>query len=250
MIGLTRTDTITFEEFIVRSSEARDAESLFGVLSKTVAGYGFDRVIFTVQRDLDLPADKQTHGVFHNYPEDWQKYYGEKSLWRLDPVYRAAATEDWAFRWTDLEKRSRYSAGQVKLMRLSEEAGLNGGIGVPIKGPRAQIAGVAVASSGARDASHIDIDLINAVCNQFYAAYKRLYAIKAPETDAAPLLSPKETEVLTWVAAGKTDEDVATILGISRNTVDAHMRHVFQKLGVNNRVAAVVKAIMNGMIQP
>ena len=42
---------------------------------------------------------------------------------------------------------------------------------------------------------------------------------------------------------GKTDEDIATILGISRNTVDTHMRHIFEKMSVNSRILAVVKAL-------
>ena len=64
------------------------------------------------------------------------------------------------------------------------------------------------------------------------------------------ILSPKEAEILTWAANGKTDEEIAIILSISRHTVDTHMRHIFQKLDVTNRIQAVVKAIMTGMINP
>lgn len=250
MIGLQHKDAVTFEDFVAESSRMPDADSLFGLLSRTVATRGFDRVIFTIQRDLDLPGHQQGHGLLHHYPHDWQKLYLEKEWWRIDPVYRAAATKSWAFRWTDLEKRGTYSTRQTYLMRESEDAGLNGGIGVPIRGPRGQIAGVAVACSQGRDASHIDLDLINAISHQFYAVYKRLYAMPLPTTDPAIGLSAKEAEVLTWVAAGKTDEEIAIILSISRNTVDTHVRSVFRKLSVNNRVAAVVKAIMAGMIHP
>ena len=63
-------------------------------------------------------------------------------------------------------------------------------------------------------------------------------------------LSPRETEVLTWIAAGKTDEEIAVILGISRNTVDTHMRHVFRKLDATNRVTAVVAGLTHGYIRP
>ena len=51
-------------------------------------------------------------------------------------------------------------------------------------------------------------------------------------------LTPRETEVLSWVAKGKTNRDVADILGMSPRTVNKHLEHVFEKLGVETRAAA------------
>lgn len=51
-------------------------------------------------------------------------------------------------------------------------------------------------------------------------------------------LTPREAEVLYWVAMGKTNEDVAEILGASLSTVKKHLLRVFDKLGVENRTAA------------
>jgi len=56
-------------------------------------------------------------------------------------------------------------------------------------------------------------------------------------------LSRREAEVLRWVAAGKTDDEVATILGLSPRTVHHHVEHVYRKLGVENRTAAARIAI-------
>jgi len=64
---------------------------------------------------------------------------------------------------------------------------------------------------------------------------------------AAPLeslgLSPREAEVLLWVAQGKSNEEIGIILGASRHTIKKHAIHVLQKLGVESRNAAVVRAI-------
>lgn len=61
---------------------------------------------------------------------------------------------------------------------------------------------------------------------------------------AAPLwLSPRQREVLRWVAAGKTDRDVGAILGISPRTVHKHLQNVYAQLGVENRTAAVMRAL-------
>jgi DNA-binding CsgD family transcriptional regulator len=54
-----------------------------------------------------------------------------------------------------------------------------------------------------------------------------------------PPLSQRESEVLSWVAEGK----IGIILGISRRTVDAHLAHAYQKLGVETRMAAVMRML-------
>jgi DNA-binding CsgD family transcriptional regulator len=59
---------------------------------------------------------------------------------------------------------------------------------------------------------------------------------------ASAALTPRETEVLSWIAKGKTNRDVADILGMSPRTVNKHLEHVFEKLGVETRAAAAALA--------
>jgi DNA-binding NarL/FixJ family response regulator len=56
-------------------------------------------------------------------------------------------------------------------------------------------------------------------------------------------LTPRVAEVLLWVAQGKTNADIATILGISEWTVKKHVLEIFEKLGVETRTAASLRAI-------
>ena len=55
---------------------------------------------------------------------------------------------------------------------------------------------------------------------------------------AAFRLTQREAEVLYWVVRGKTSKDIGDILGSSPRTVDKHLEHVFEKLGVETRTAA------------
>lgn len=66
----------------------------------------------------------------------------------------------------------------------------------------------------------------------------------SPETDRLlqASLTPRETEVLTWLARGKTNRDIAEILGMSHRTVNKHLEHIFEKLGVETRAAAAALA--------
>lgn len=60
---------------------------------------------------------------------------------------------------------------------------------------------------------------------------------------AAFRLTPREAEVLFWVTKGKTNKDIADILGSSPRTVNKHLEHVFEKLGVETRTAAANLAL-------
>jgi DNA-binding CsgD family transcriptional regulator len=56
-------------------------------------------------------------------------------------------------------------------------------------------------------------------------------------------LTPRETEVLSWLAKGKTNRDIGDILGMSHRTVNKHLEHIFEKLGVETRAAATALAV-------
>jgi DNA-binding NarL/FixJ family response regulator len=56
-------------------------------------------------------------------------------------------------------------------------------------------------------------------------------------------LTPREAEVLLWVAQGKANGDIAAILNTTESTVKKHLEHIFEKLGVENRGAASLRAV-------
>ena len=68
-------------------------------------------------------------------------------------------------------------------------------------------------------------------------------------TQEIRLLSDREREVLGWVAQGKSAWEIGVILGISKRTVDEHVRVVCQKLSASNRTQAVAIAVRDGEIE-
>jgi DNA-binding NarL/FixJ family response regulator len=56
-------------------------------------------------------------------------------------------------------------------------------------------------------------------------------------------LTPRATEALLWLAQGKTNSDIASILGITESTVKKYVQEMFEKLGVETRGAATVRAL-------
>ena len=57
-------------------------------------------------------------------------------------------------------------------------------------------------------------------------------------------LTPREAEVLRWVAVGKSNHDIGVILGASTRTICKHVEHIFSKLNVENRTAAAATALV------
>jgi HD-GYP domain-containing protein (c-di-GMP phosphodiesterase class II) len=69
-----------------------------------------------------------------------------------------------------------------------------------------------------------------------------------PAGTAADQLTPREVEVLALVARGATNRAAAETLGISAKTVNAHLEHIFTKLGVTTRGAAAFCAVERGLL--
>jgi len=76
----------------------------------------------------------------------------------------------------------------------------------------------------------------------------RLACGAAPPLPEPPLagLTPREGDVMHWLSRGKTDAEIAALLEISPRTVHKHLEHVYVKLGVETRTAAVVRALAMG----
>lgn len=69
------------------------------------------------------------------------------------------------------------------------------------------------------------------------------YRSVPPEALRSLGLTRRETEVLAWVAEGKTSAEIASILGMGRRAVEKHLEHIYPKLGVETRTAAAARAL-------
>jgi len=67
--------------------------------------------------------------------------------------------------------------------------------------------------------------------------------------DDAPLLTPREAEILTRVGQGMSNKAVARALGISVHTVKFHLEALFAKLDATSRAEAVAKGLRGGVIE-
>jgi LuxR family quorum sensing-dependent transcriptional regulator len=81
-----------------------------------------------------------------------------------------------------------------------------------------------------------------------YAHAKATAVARHPHACPPRLLTKREREVLCWTSAGKTAWEISRILGISHQTVVAHLKAAARKFGTPNKVATVVAALRRGEI--
>ena len=97
----------------------------------------------------------------------------------------------------------------------------------------------------------LDLELVDAVKN--VASGKRvldprLGRFAELSAEAAPKLTARELEVLQLIVLGRSNREIATVLGVSANTVNVHRANLMQTLNLHNTAELVVYAIRNGLV--
>lgn len=194
------------------------------------------------------PVSKKIVG-FTNYPEEWKAHYVTNGLQDIDPTLQAASRSVAPVDWSRLKRDPEYS----KVFESSRDFGLpSQGLSVPIRGMLGEVGILCVSSSLSQDgwnklkreitgrllqnAVHLHDTVVNSD-----PLMKALYQ---------PHLSTRETEVLQWVAAGKSQQDIGDILSISTRTVEVHLRSAREKLCAISTAQAVGRAVSLGFILP
>lgn len=94
---------------------------------------------------------------------------------------------------------------------------------------------------GERDALLDDLETAASI---FHMRMVRHFGSQAEDTH----LSRRENEVLDWMAKGKTNAEIALILGIKSTSVGTYVRRIFEKMGVSDRVSAAVEGVKRGFV--
>lgn len=94
----------------------------------------------------------------------------------------------------------------------------------------------------------VDLELIDAV-KQVAAGIEVLdpRLSKLPKSEDTPALTPRELEVLQLIVQGKSNKEIAAVLGLSANTVSVHRANLMQTLDIHNTAELVVYAIRSGL---
>ena len=244
MVGATNRDEIQADG-ILRFGEAMD------VLAEQMCALGFPQTLYT---HIDMP--RQPDGAFNplsltlrNFPKNWDRLWHRYS--RMDRYYHACFNTSYVVDWQKVRAVTEFCSAQQESCHYLEDIGLNQGITVPIHhhgGGFSAISAICSTSESEwpalfRQAS----ELVFVALHRFQNKYFDLYAAEHGE-DSNSLLSVRESEVIKWLAYGKTVPEVAMILKRSPETIKYHIKNIYSKLGVCNRGHAISQAAKLGLL--
>ncbi|KCZ51626.1 LuxR family transcriptional regulator [Hyphomonas pacifica] len=240
----------TLKDYIERAENTEDTEALFRSFDQLVRHYGIDVSSYHILAE-QLRRVPIENGIIHQtFPVDWAEKYLKNRYADFDPLLNQARSEARPFHWFDVEDRMKLSKQQRAFLKELKQVGLRDGLAIPIFGPIGTMAFFGLGSlTGPLDLEVQEIAELQLVCQYTHNTFIALSA-DFPMREPAQPLSPRETEILTLVAAGLSNIAIAKKLSITENTVDTILRRAFKKLDANNRITAVLKGIGSGLILP
>jgi LuxR family quorum sensing-dependent transcriptional regulator len=227
-------------EFLSRAEAPTELADLVDDFSSLVRRFGVAHYIIA-----GLPShgeDPESLIVVNKWPKEWLNRYREANYFYADPVTQWSFSQPRPFTWRAARENCEATARARQIEGEARELHLVDGIGFPVVGPNRFQAIVSLATDTACDLSPEHRWLLYAA--SMACQVQALEMLRPPPVlPAVAHLTERERDVLQWLAHGKTKWEVSTILGISENTVDTHMRHVRGKLDTSNTAQAVAEAI-------
>lgn len=229
--------------YIREINSAKAEHEVLSAIAKFVEPIGFD---FLHIGPLINPIARRGSKPFaSNWPKELVSRRKQNFDIIHDPIARCALRSKRPFRWNRaIEYATRTG---VRIVSEAAEFGLIDGWMFPMHSLDGPPGGVSLAARERLDA-FLDISAIELVSQH---AYFRLEALNGPiDRDIAIELSERELEAVQCAAAGKTNNEIATILGLSGETVKEYLRRAAQKLRADNRAHTVANAIAANLILP
>lgn len=219
-----------------------DKKDLLRGMDKATRSLEFDH--FSLAYQSVLPVTQPRLSWLTNYPKAWQEHYFQAGYLRIDPrIGRARACRK-AFVWTP-ELFQHVPA----LWNDLQKNDLENGCTQPIL---SEASGVSMLSFVRKERAVTAAELAEKEKDilQLAQIVHKLYArlLRQQEASTLPELTRREMEIMLWSAEGKSAQDIAHRLGISRNTIEFHIKNALAKLNAPNKTAAVVRAASLGML--
>lgn len=222
----------------------KPAETL-AALSRFIEAYGFERIFLG---QLVNPANVPLKDIL--YLSDWPeelKVLRRKQLAILhDPIARCALRSKRPFTWA--EAREHASREGKRTVDMVHDFGITHGMMFPMHAFQSVSGGVSLGAGQKIDLSAIEVRELEIVCQ---TAYYHLETMLGPfPYQKIAELTRRETECVQFAAAGKSNWEIASILGIQEDTVKKALGRAAAKLEATNRAHIVATAIAQHQIFP
>lgn len=233
-------------DFAASLDVAERFETLWPMLVQFVHAREVRHVAYHHLPPLGAPDARVLRVSNAGFPRDFLEIYLAGRARGTTPVTSQAHRSGEPVYFDEIEGLREMSPAERAHVDALREGGLGAGVGIPVFGPHGRNGMFAL---GLRPEmprlSREGLSEVNWACQ---ATHLRYCALLLPALGEMPALSTREAEVLSWVAQGKSNAAIGSILGISAHTVDAHLRRIYRKLGVFDRISAALRGLGFGLI--
>lgn len=234
----------SFEEnLMVALDRASSERAVFDALWMAARLLGFDHLAYGLR--LAIPVSDPAILTLNSYSSAWQRRYIEAGYLQVDPTVRHAHRNTEPLVWTDMlfaGSRPFWEDAQAHGLRVGWAQSSLDGFGV---------GGMLTLSRGGDKMSIAELEA-NEPKFRWLVQAAHLSLSRLMQKRHVPALqeelTPREREVLKWTADGKTSSEISEIMNISMPTVNFHIGNAVLKLNVTNKTAAVVQALMRGLL--
>jgi len=249
------------EETLCAIEAATSVDDLLRVMQDITEQCGFASYNFidVGEPHVDEPFWSGTTG------ERWESEYNSNGFVHADPTLSRARRVNLPFFWSDLEISLRRGPKTVarSTMEAAKDHGFQDGLVVPIHiadrlgRPRSACLGFFWTETRELQPELKADRFVNLHIVSIYWTQKAIDLVAVEFRKSHPIISqetspdfitPKERDVLSWSARGKTSSEAAEIMKISDSTVKWHLKNSLRKLDANTKTQAVTKAIYLGLI--
>lgn len=233
------------DEFAEAMSGAASLDELAAELAAIALELGFR--YFALTHHVDIPRAPVPAVRLHNYPAAWAEYFDAQRLGPSDPVHRASHMTSIGFAWSCLPRLIQLTPRDREVLERAERNGIGDGFTVPAHIPGEAAGSCSFALPPGQKPRTDKLHVAQLVGGLAFEAARRLVAIRTPLPDR-PQLTDRQRECVYWAARGKTDPEIAGILGISHETVILHLKQARARYGVYKRTQLAVHALFDGTL--
>ena len=221
-----------------------DTKALGQLLEEASWELGFH--FFALLHHASLSSSQSSYVRFDNYPADWVIELEARGFARHDPVHFASRRTSAGFTWCEIDAIARLDQRQRAVLNESRRFGLGGGFTIPANVPGEPSGSCSFAVRHGTELPRSRLMCAELVGVHAFRAARRLNGDFAPS--GRPHLSKREIECLRWVASGKTDWEVAAILGISVETARQYVKRARRAYDVVSRTQLVVLGLRDAWL--
>lgn len=241
--GRTADDRVVLR-FLREAANLPTLDALTDAFAEVTAAFGFDHFMCAYIATPGRPVRPQMLFGRPHLPS-MQRYVSQK-LAAYDPTVQYIFASTQAFTWAEMLARP-LSRDQRRVFDNAAGEGFLDGLVVPVHGAAGDIWAVSMISRSVLSLERQTRAMLAAAAT-LYATTGAALADKSEDVAIATPLTRRETQCLGWVAHGKTDWEIAQLLGIGDKTVNMHVDSARRKLGAPTRGQAAVIAWRRGWL--